>query len=186
MPIVPIPYVGRRVTVTRQGSVQRPYRCAGCGYAAQVEIHAAASADAEGSIVLPAGQIETEARERAEARLADEMQDLFDLVPCPACGARSENAGLYRQNTVILVLGCLGLGAALGVYAYMSNGLRSPAGTGADSPLASLIYAMALGVALACACWYRRHERVQRVCRAVRFLPADEAPPPRAPRRSGA
>lgn len=180
MPIVPIVYVGKHVTVTKQGSTQRPYFCASCGYRALVEVHAAVQAGADGSIVKPTHHIETEARERAEAGLADEMQDLFDLVPCPECGARSENAGLYRQNTVLLVMGCLCLGAALGMYSY----LMKPANrTGVDSPLVALLYSMALGVALACGCWYRRQARVQRVSRAVRFLPADESPSPRAPRR---
>jgi hypothetical protein len=180
MPVVPIVHVSRRVTVTKQGSTQRPYACASCGYRAQIEVCAEVRASADGSIVEPARHIEAEARERAEAGFADEMQDLVDLVPCPKCGARSENAGLYRQNTVLMVMGCLCLGAALGGYSY----LMKPANrTGLDSPMAALLYSMALGVVLACWCWYRRDARIQRVGRAVRFLSADEAPSPRARRR---
>jgi hypothetical protein len=104
MPIVPIVHVSRRVTVTKQGSTQRPYSCASCGYRAHVEISAAVRAGADGSIVKPVRHIEAEARERAEAGLADEMQDLFDLVPCPECGARSENAGLYGAFFMLLGL----------------------------------------------------------------------------------
>ena len=177
MPIVPIVHVSRRVTVTKQGSRQRPYACASCGYRAQVEVRAAVRAGADGSITKPLRHIEAEANERAEAGLADEMQDLFDLVPCPECGERSENAGLYRQNTVLMVVGCLCLGAAVGVYSY----LMTPSDrTGVESPVAVLVYLLAMSMALAWGCWYRRGARIQRVRRAVRFLPADEAPPPRA------
>lgn len=135
--------------------------------------------------MAPRGQIETEARERAEAALADEMQDLFDLIPCPACGGRSENAGLYRQNTVLAMIGCVFAGAAMGVYAYL---MKSPHGTGPDSPLAGLVVSISIGIVLAGVSWHRRNARISRVASAVRFLPAEEeAPAPRRrPARKGA
>jgi hypothetical protein len=177
MPIVPIVYVGRRVTVEKHGRARRGYSCASCGYRAQIEVTGAARAQAEGSIVLPRGQIETEARERAEAALADEMQDLFDLIPCPECGGRSENAGLYRQNTVLGMIGVILAGAAFGVYAYLMSS-TNPANF--TSPLVTLLGLTATGVALAGLFWHHRTARIARVARAVRFLRAvEEAPAPR-------
>lgn len=178
MPIVPFVYVGRRVTVEKQGLARRMYSCASCGHCAEIEVIGAVRAEANGSIVAPRDQIETEARERAEAALADEMQDLFDLIPCPECGGRSENAGLYRQNTVLAMIGCILAGAAMGVYAY----LMKPANrTGLDSPLAALLASMVIGITLAGVCWHRRNARILRVASAVRFFPAEE----KAPRPGG-
>jgi DNA-directed RNA polymerase subunit M/transcription elongation factor TFIIS len=178
MPIVPLVYVGRRVTAEKQGRARRVYACASCGYRAEIEVTGAARAEANGSIVAPRDQIETEARERADAALADEMQDLFDLIPCPKCRGRSENAGLYRQNTVLAVIGCLLAGAAMSAYAY----LATPANrTGLESPLVALLGSMVMGIALASVCWHRRNARILRVASAVRFFPAEEDAP--APRR---
>lgn len=174
MPIVPIVHVSRRVTVEKHGTVRRHFACATCGYRAAVEIAAGVSARAEGSITESADLIATEARERADAALSDEMQYLLELVPCPKCGARSEDAGLYRQNTVLLSIACLGLGAGLGVYQYF---IQQTAHDQTLSPRAALLGALAFGAALAGFCWYRRGERVRRVSRAVRFVEEDEASP---------
>ena len=68
MPIVPFVYVGRRVAVEKQGRARRGYSCSSCGYSAKIEVIGAARVEAKGSIMAPPGQIEVEARERAQTR----------------------------------------------------------------------------------------------------------------------
>ncbi|MEP7126966.1 MAG: hypothetical protein ABJE95_38900 [Byssovorax sp.] len=171
MPIVPVVFVNKRVTVAKQGRARRGYSCASCGYRAEIEVSGAVRAQANGSSVAPRGQIEREARELADAALADEMRDLYDLIPCPKCKGRSENAGLYRQNTVLAILGCLLVGAAMGGYTYM---MKPANATELDSPVAGLVLSMLLGIGAAAACWYRRSARISRVASAVQFFPEDE------------
>lgn len=177
MPIVPVVYVGRRVTVNKQGRARRLYSCASCGYRAEIEVTGAVRAQATGSIAAPRGEIETDARELADAGLVDEMQALFDLIPCPECGGRSENAGLYRQNTVLAMIGCIFAGAMVSAYAYVATPANR---TGAESPVVALLGALVMSVALAGVCWHRRSARISRVASAVRFIrEEEEAPPPR-------
>lgn len=177
---MPFVYVGRRITVEKRGRARRLYSCASCGYRADIEVTGAVRAQAEGSITTPRGQIETEARERASAALMDEMQDLVDLIPCPACGGRSENAGLYRQNTVLAMIGCMVVGAAMGMYVYAFTPSNR---AGLESPLVGVLISMVMGVALAGLCWHRRNARISRVASAVRFLPPEEEEEAPVPRR---
>ncbi|APR85771.1 Hypothetical protein A7982_11120 [Minicystis rosea] len=171
MPTVPIVHVRRSVTVHTRGNTRRIYACASCGYRAEVEISSGTRAAAEGSITTPSST----AHERAAAGLADELQALFGILPCPKCGAHSARASLYHQNTVLLATGCLCLGGAMGMYSYLKS-LMAGAGAGADDPSSSrrLLCSLALGVALACLGWYRRHARIQRVSRAVRWVPLED------------
>ncbi|APR77739.1 Hypothetical protein A7982_03086 [Minicystis rosea] len=177
---VPIIHVSRRVTVEKQGTARRPFSCASCGHRAEVEIFAAVRAQAEESITASEERLAREAHERADAHLADEQQLLFELLPCPKCGARSDDAALYRQNTVLLCLLWLGLGGGFGVYNYLVGAVdRRP---GQASPIALLVGSLLFGVALAGWCWYLRAARVKRVARVTRFVEPEA--PPRKPKGS--
>ncbi|MDC0740579.1 hypothetical protein [Polyangium mundeleinium] len=165
-------FISRRITTEKQGSVERPYACAGCSYRAEVRIVAAARGQADGSIVLPASQIRAESEERADAALADEIQALYDLIPCPRCGARSDNAALYRQNTVLIVIGWIFAGLVMALVAYFPAASASP---GSDPPIVGPIVWTIAGLALAGVSWHRRKQRIERIARAVEFLPDDES-----------
>jgi hypothetical protein len=161
-------FVGRRITVEKQSDLTRPYACANCGYRTEVQMVATAHGQADGSIVMPKRQIEVEAEERADAALADEVQVMLDLVPCPRCGARSDDAALYRQNTALALIGWIFAGVAMGFVTSLPATVdRRISG----SPILGLIFWTTAGVALAGATWYRRN---QRIARAARLLPKDD------------
>lgn len=171
---VPIIHVSRRVTVEKQGTARRPFSCASCGHRAEVEIFAAVRAQAEESITASAERLATEAHERADAHLADEQQLLFELLPCPKCGARSDDAALYHQNTVLLSIALFVLSAVFGVYLYFITPPHEP---GLLPPHVALLGSLSFGVALGGWCWYLRAARVKRVARVTRFVEPEEAPP---------
>jgi hypothetical protein len=162
---VPV-FVERRITIDKRGRFTRPYRCADCGYRATATIHAVGWGQANGSIVAPKHQLETEARERADASLSDDAQHLFELVPCPRCGKRSDDASLYHQNTVLLMVACILAGAGFGVYEYLLT--TTDRGGGSAVPLVVLTLG---GLVAALVLRHQRNERITRAVRAVEFLP---------------
>lgn len=167
MPAMPV-FVGKRITVEKRQKVARRYACASCGYATEVRMVVTARGEADGSIVIPKRRLETEAAERAEAAIADEVQHMLDLVPCPQCGKRSENAALYRQNTVLAVGGWIFAGLVMGLMAWLPATVDS---RGGGTPILGLFAWLAIGMALAGFTWYRRHQRIER---AASLLRADE------------
>jgi hypothetical protein len=165
IPPVPI-FVGRRITIEKQRRVTLPYACVRCGYRTEIPMVVTARGRADGSIVRPAHEIEAEAEERADAALADEVRDTLDLVPCPRCGGRSDDAALYRQNTVLAVIGWIFTGAAMGLFVWVQAASDRPGGA-----LYGLIFWTTVGILLAGATWYRRQRRI---ARAAQLLSEDD------------
>jgi hypothetical protein len=157
-----------RLAVEKRARVTRAYGCASCGYHAEIDLVALVRGHPEGPLARRFDRIQAENDERAYAALADELQRALTIVPCPRCGARSDSASLYRQNTILAVIGwvCAGIGMGLFQGLPATEGRHIPA-----SAIGAFAFWTVAGAALAGLTWHRRRLRL---ARAAEMLPGDD------------